>query len=326
MNKWILFAHQINPGSQNMRVKVWRNLKRYGAVLFKNTVYILPYSKEHEEMMQWLCKQIKDSGNDASLFITESYDEGQEAEIIKAFHEVSGKEYCSLSESCEALSKKIEQTERTEGLTEGTMRELQKKLREITKWYEEISKVDFFQAPQRSKAKNVIGSLQKKLEYTPNKFKEEVHMFGKTYHVKDFENKKWVTRKDVYIDRIASAWLIKSFIDKKAQFVFLQKNAKKPPQNTIPFDMYGSEFTHHGDDCTFETLVKAFQFKDAALQDIAEIVHDIDLKDGKYSREDAEGIERVIHGLCLTIKDDNARLKKGAELFDALYAFYSMEK
>jgi hypothetical protein len=87
--------------------------------------------------------------------------------------------------------------------------------------------------------------------------------------------------------------------------------------------MYGSEFTHHGEDCTFETLMKAFDLKDPALQSIAEIVHDIDLKDSKYGRKETEGIENIIRGLKQQQKDDAKLLEKGKEIFDVLYQYYT---
>ncbi|MCF6150305.1 MAG: chromate resistance protein [Candidatus Kuenenia sp.] len=326
MNKWILFSYHVARSSQSLRVKVWRLLKRYGAVLFKNTVYILPYSKEHEEMILWLCKNIKDSGGEASSFITESLDKEQDDEIIKTFQELCDREYCGLIETCESFIKKVERVESTQGLTESTVKGYRKKLLELTKMYAEIKKVDFFQSPQRVLAEKKLQRLQEKLEILPEKSGKEKSKLSKVYHVKDYLNKKWVTREDVYIDRIASAWFIKKFIDAKAQFVFVKKNARVLPKNTIPFDMYGSEFTHHGEDCTLEAFLKAFQINDVALQHIAEIVHDIDLKDEKYGREEAEGIERVIDGMCLKLKNDNARLEKGLETFDSLYAFYSKEK
>ena len=102
MNKWILLIHQIAHDSPNLRVKIWRNLKKHGAVLFKNAVYVLPHTNEHEEIMQWLCNQIKEGGSDASLFITESLDKKQDDEIMKSFHEICDKEYIALIEVCDA--------------------------------------------------------------------------------------------------------------------------------------------------------------------------------------------------------------------------------
>lgn len=155
--------------------------------------------------------------------------------------------------------------------------------------------------------------------------KEEVPVANKVYQKKDFLGKKWVTRKDIYIDRLASAWLIRRFIDSKAKFVFISKGENNLPKNTIPFDMYGAEFTHHGDACTFETLIRVFDLKDPALRPIAEIVHDIDLKDNKYNRKEADGIDQIITGVSQILNNDNKLLENGMEIFDALYHYYTIK-
>lgn len=326
MNKWILLTHQIAQDAPNLRVKVWRHLKKLGSVLFKNAVYLLPYTKEHEESMQWICKQIKDNGSDGSLFITESMDEKHNEEIIKTFQESCNKEYVSFTDQCNDVLKQIEQIEGTEGVTDRFGEDLKRKLSDIIKGTDEVAKIDFFHASQRDVLLKKIEFIHQKIEKWSKKMKEIVPMVSKVYQKKDFLGEKWVTRKDIFIDRIASAWLIRKCIDTKARFVFVSKGTKKAPRGTVPFDMYGSEFTHHGEDCTFETLVKVFGLKDPALQSIAEIVHDIDLKDNKYGRKEAEGISQIIIGLSKKLKNDNKLLEKGFEIFDALHQNYSSDK
>jgi len=299
-------------------------LKKHGAVLFKNAVYVLPYTNEHEEIMQWLCNQIKEGGSDASLFITESLDKKQDEEIIKSFHEICDKEYIALIEVCDAELKKITQREETEGISEGLVHEYKRKLNEILKSADDISKIDFFRAPHKEILLQKIASLQKTILKWAKTSEKEIKVTGKVYQIKDFSGKKWATRKDIFIDRIASAWLIRRFIDSKAGFIFSPKGEKT--KGAIPFDMYGAEFTHHGEDCTFETLMKAFDLKDPALQSIAEIVHDIDLKDNKYGRKEADGIAQIVTGLSQKLKDDNKLLEKGREIFDALYEYYVVRR
>ena len=323
MNKWILFIHQIAQNAPNLRVKVWRDLKKYGAALFKNAVYVLPYTKEYEEIMQWLCKHIKDSGSDASLFITESLDKKQDEEIVDAFNEACDKEYLVLSNACDTILKSIEQIEGTEGITDSLAHNLKKRLNVTIKSVKDLDRIDFFNAPQKEQVSKKIQLIRQKLEGWAKTTKREVSGINKTYQAADYAGKKWVTRRGVYIDRVSSAWLVRRFIDTKARFIFLPKSTDKTPKGAIPFDMYGAEFTHHGDDCTFETLIKAFGLKDAALAPIAEIVHDIDLKDDKYGRKEAEGLSQIITGLSQKLKDDNKLLEKGLEIFDALYQYYT---
>src|SRR6267378_1647237 len=135
----------------------------------------------------------------------------------------------------------------------------------------------------------------------------------------------WVTRRGVFVDRIASAWLIKRFIDQAARFKFVAPEGYSPRRSELRFDMFDAEYTHEGDRCTFETLLRRFELDDPALAEIAEIVHDIDLDDGKFGREDALGIKRVLAGIAATSPDDATRLERGAGLFDGLYAQTAQE-
>ena len=164
--------------------------KKHGAVLFKNAVYVLPHTNEHEEIMQWLCNQIKEGGSDASLFITESLDKKQDEEIIKSFHEICDKEYIALIEVCDAELKKITQREETEGISEGLVHEYKRKLNEILKSADDISKIDFFHAPQKEMLLQKIASLQKTILKWTKTSEKEIKVTGKVYQIKDFSGKK----------------------------------------------------------------------------------------------------------------------------------------
>ncbi len=130
----------------------------------------------------------------------------------------------------------------------------------------------------------------------------------------------------MHIDRIASAWAIRRFIDPDARFKFVPGRGYRPEPGELRFDMFEAEFTHQGDLCTFEVLLRRFHLQDAALHAIAQIVHDIDVKDGKYSRQDAPGIERIVTGVTLAKRDDEARLALGSEIFDGLYESFQRKK
>jgi hypothetical protein len=131
-------------------------------------------------------------------------------------------------------------------------------------------------------------------------------------------NRIWVTRRGIHIDRIASAWLIRRFVDPRARFRFVDPKAP-PRKGEVRFDMVGGDFSHEGDRCTFETLIARTGLTDRALTEVGEIVHDIDLKDDKFRRPEAPGIERLITGLALANPQDEARLERGLVLFDELY-------
>ncbi len=132
----------------------------------------------------------------------------------------------------------------------------------------------------------------------------------------------WVTRRDVHVDRIGSAWLIRRFIDPQATFKFVPAKGYRPRAGELRFDMFEAEFTHEGDRCTYEVLLARSGLKDTALAAIGEIVHDIDLKDGKFAREEASGIAHLIDGLAASGMQDAQRLERGGALFDDLYAYF----
>ena len=130
----------------------------------------------------------------------------------------------------------------------------------------------------------------------------------------------WVTRQNVFIDRIASAWLIRRFIDPAATFKFVSAASYRAEPSEMRFDMYEGEFTHVGDRCTFEVLLERFRLDDPALHAIGEIVHDIDLKDDKFRRAETPGVLAVIQGVALAAADDAARIERGSLVLDGVYS------
>ena len=136
----------------------------------------------------------------------------------------------------------------------------------------------------------------------------------------------WVTRADIHVDRIASAWLIRRFIDKRAKFKFVAPTGYRPRAAELRFDMYDAEFTHVGSDCTFQTLVRRFNLRDKALAAIGEIVHDVDFKDDQFGRPETAGVAAMIRAIAESTKDDPKRIERGLTLFDDLYAFFSKSK
>lgn len=138
----------------------------------------------------------------------------------------------------------------------------------------------------------------------------------------DLTGKTWVTRRGVKIDRIASAWLVRRFLDPAARFRFVDPAGNEKRRGELRFDMVGGDFTHEGDRCTFETLRKEARLDDPGLTPIAEIVHDIDLKDGKYGRPEASGVKQLLEGVLHAHAADEERLERGFALFDDLYASF----
>jgi hypothetical protein len=148
----------------------------------------------------------------------------------------------------------------------------------------------------------------------------------KTSGANALQGRVWVTRQGLHVDRIASAWLIRRFIDPQGRFKFVPAKGYVPQADEVRFDMFEAEFTHEGDRCTFEVLLARVGLADPALTTIGEIVHDIDLKDGKFGRDETSGIARLIEGVAMLSKDDGQRLERGATVFDDLYESFRRKR
>ena len=135
-------------------------------------------------------------------------------------------------------------------------------------------------------------------------------------------NSVWVTRTGVHVDRIASAWLIRQFIDPGMQLKFVPAKGYVPQPDELRFDMFDAEYTHEGDKCTFEVLLARADLHEPALHAIAEIIHDIDIKDGKFGREETAGMKTLIAGICFSTSIDEQRIARGASVFDDLYEYF----
>jgi hypothetical protein len=198
-------------------------------------------------------------------------------------------------------------------------------LRERLRWLKSdlarIVAIDFFGANGRETAEGLVAGMAARLD-RDTETTETTAVTGPGLPT----NRVWVTRQDVYVDRIASAWLIRRFIDPNARFKFVRAKKYEPQPEETRFDMFEAEFTHEGDRCTFEVLLARLEPRDDALAAIAEIVHDIDLKDAKFGREETGGIAHLATGLCHASKDDARRIELGADLFDNLYAYFGSRR
>jgi hypothetical protein len=190
------------------------------------------------------------------------------------------------------------------------------RLGRLRKRLDEIKAIDFFPAPGRRDSEAALRTLEDRLQPTRSTRDAKKH--------RDLVGRTWVTRRGIQIDRIASAWLVRRFVDPNARFRFVEaKGSQTSGPGEIRFDMVPGDFTHEGDLCTFETLVARTGLADPALSQIAGIVHDIDLKDGKFGHPDAPGIQRLLLGLVLSHPEDEDRLARGFALFDDLYRSFS---
>jgi hypothetical protein len=309
--RWLLLIHQLPPAPAYLRVKTARQLQKIGAVAVKNSVYVLPNTDSANESFAWLSKEIAGGGGEATL-CESSFVGGTSNEAVEAlFHAARGRDYQELADEIRSTIKMLGKSARIvdarRPATESALARFQRRLAEIVE-------LDFFGAPGREATASLLASLEERLRQTvaqapPPKEASPQRVKGAV----------WVTRKGVHVDRIASAWLIKRFIDQDAKLKFVPPKGYSPQNGELRFDMFEAEYTHEGDSCTFEVLARRFQISDAAVSAIAEVIHDIDVHDGKFGRAETPGVERLINGIALTQPDDEARIALGSQVFDALY-------
>jgi hypothetical protein len=313
--RWLLLIHQIPPKPNYFRVKIWRRLQRLGAVAVKNSVYVLPKSEQTQEDFQWLLREIVEGKGEASICEANFVDGLSNEQVEAQFQAARDLEYGEIASDGRKLAalvprrKAIDTALRAE--VGGEVAKLRRKLAAIVA-------VDFFGAPGRDAAEGIVGDLEARI--TGNKPVRPGAAVA--YRREDLSGKTWVTRRGIHVDRMASAWLIRRFIDPDARFKFVSPKGYKPLAGELRFDMFEAEFTHEGDHCSFEVLVARVGLDDAALKPIAEIVHDIDLKDGKFGRPETLGIDRVIAGIAMAHKEDETRRARASIVFDDLYEYF----
>ncbi len=314
--KWLFLVHQVRTPNSRERVKVWRLTKKVGALLYRNSVYVLPYGKERLEDFQWLCQQIRDSKGEASVFVSEAKDAAEDASLRRQFVENRGEEYRHLEKRISDFARQYEHPGSRPPSTAAQLKNVERKLRQMEDSFHDIRRTDFFEHPLGRK---IEASLQRlRTAISALEVRTRVAQIPLKHRDRsDFRGRAWATRPHIHIDRLCSAWLIKRFVDSKAKFVFAPE--EKLPKNAIPFDVFGAEFSHQGDRCTFETLLEVFRIRDKALSSLAELVHDIDLKDDKYGRPESAGLDLIVRSISDSLQDDAKTLEVGSQLLDALY-------
>jgi hypothetical protein len=322
---WLLLIHQLPPQPTNLRVRTWRKLQRLGAVSIKNSVYVLPFNEKTHEDFQWLKQEIESAGGEATIFRAGSLGGSTNNEVIKAFRQQRNEDYARLTAELDRLAGAIREQKRGGHLSSGRISNHEGELEKLHTELERIVATDFFVAANQAAAKAAFERCRKALRSSQTREADAVNSAaskGAALKLAEYQGRRWLTRRSLHIDRLASAWLIKRFVDKRPRFSFVAEG--QSIKGGIPFDMFGAELTHHNEDCTFETMLKKFRLQnDPALREIAEIVHDIDLKDNKFNRLEAAGLNATITGLAKLLKDDSKLLQQGVAIFDGLYAMFS---
>ena len=302
--RWLLLIHQLPARPLYLRAKVKRRLDRAGAVALKNSVYALPRSADAGQLAA-IAAEVTGSRGEAFVCEADFVGVGGEAALVASFRRSRAADYEKLVAGLRAAASAF----RRDALSLGSLRLSAARARQRLVRVQEI---DFFGAPGKPDAEGALSECERLLEAGRAEGRGR-RLRGRT----------WVTRRGVQVDRIAAAWLIRRFIDPRARFRFVNPHADEVRSGEIRFDMAGGEFTHEEDRCTFETLVRRCEVRDPGVGRIAQIVHDVDIKDGKFGRPEARGVEQVIHGLVAATPDDRARLDRGFALFDDLHRSFA---
>lgn len=306
---FLLLLVGVPPKPSSLRVRVWRRLRSLGAVPLKRSAYLLPDTAERYEDFQWLAQEIERDGGEATLIRVQQIENVSPAEVLRLFHDARDQDYKELAAR---YRKALQELERAK--TAAARARLLEESARLAKEHQRVRDIDFFDAPGGAEVRRLEEAIAMRTRRPESPRREA----PATLDLTTLRGRRWVTRPRPHVDRIASAWLIKRFIDPDAAFVFAPP-AEFPP-DAIPFDAPGVELTHHGEDCTFETLLKRARLRDRRLARLAEVVHEADLRDGKYPHEEARGIDVAIRALLAASPDDQHVLTQGMSLFEGLYA------
>lgn len=297
---WLLLTFSLPTKRASQRVAVWRKLQRYGAVPLGNSGYLLPNSATNQERFEWLATAIRRHAGEASVVKVQSIDNLSTPQLIGRFAEARAREYQEL------------------------IRELQKqaggprhkraasRVSRLRARFRDIVEIDFFNSPLQKRVEELLA----RADNSPAPDGTAAPIQPRTYL-----RRLWVTRPRPGIDRSASAWLIRRYIDKKARFTFAPE--ERVPAESVPFDMFRGGFGHRGEDCTFETLQKAFRIRDKKADVIGQMIHDADLLDEKFGRKEGFGVDGVLSGWAKQGLPDGELLERGMQLIEALYCSLS---
>lgn len=316
---WLLIFYSVPSSPVNNRVRIWRRLAKAGAVHLKGAVSMLPFSDEAYEFCQWLVSEVTSMHGEGAFVKADKIEMMKEEEIIALFVQQREKDHHLIEKKLGEIERKLDSIRKGSGVQNNKV--LSHSFNKLLREFEEVRKIDFFSsragAALEKKFKeleadirglSVASSIKQKFTVVPRR-------------IEDYQGRRWITRKKPFVDRMASAWLIRKFIDKKAAFRFIdEQDLEGLEDKSATFDIRGGEFTHIADMCTFEVLLKSFGFKNKPLQKIAAIVHELDIKDEKQKNSESSGIEEILIGIRKTAQNDEEALEKGVAVFEMLYA------
>jgi hypothetical protein len=308
-SRWLLLVHSVPPKPPYLRAKVMRRLTQLGALALKRSAYLLPGTEEALEDFQWLRQEIRDEGGDAWIVEGRFVAGFRDEEVRENFRATRVSDYRALAAEARALLDRLRDGTAGQGnpAVDADRRRLVRRL-------EAVRRIDFFEADGRNEVEALMSTIDRLSDGTsrpPAQVPDRDELRGRT----------WITRTGVKVDRMASAWLIRRFIDPAGTFVFVTPDNPTQIPKALRFDMFEGEFTHDANRCTFEVLLGVSgRAADRGLAAIAQIVHDIDLRDDRFQRSETAGVAALVNGIVARFDDDHRRIEESMHIFDALYA------
>lgn len=311
---WLMLVASLAGEQGALRIRVWRSLKALGAASVRDGVYLLPDRDGLRSEFEELRAEVRAGGGAAYLFTLPDVCREDATSFRTLFDRSS--EYADLLRAIEEF---------VAGVAERMEAEGRRALRQIKRDFASIEATDFFSTPARGDALAAIRDAE--AAFTRAFSPEEPSAIRATIPARDsaeFRGRTWATRRRMWVDRVASAWLVQRFIDPDARFLWLRHPDDCPP-TAIGFDFDGAAFTHIEDLVTFEVLVESFALKgDAPLARIGTIVHQLDV--GGPRVPEAAGIEAMLTGARERCADDDDLLAHVSRVFDDLYTAFSQAR
>lgn len=304
---WLLLIVSLPTRKSTARMRIWRALKSLGSAALRDGAYLLPLGAEQEAAFNDIAHQAAAAGGRAHLLRVTGASRRQSEEFERLFDRSA--DYAALLEQVADFRKSLTRIEEAAR---------KRRLAALHRAHEAIARSDFFPGAAQRQARRALKQAEAAASPgEPRKTGRAIRRLDR----REFRGKTWATRRGLWVDRMASAWLILRFIDTEARFLWL-KHAKDCPRQAVGFDFDGARFTHVQDCVTFETLLVSFGLEDdPALAKLAAIVHFLDV--GGVPVPDAAGVERVLSGARRRCRNDNELLAAARDIFDSLYAGYS---
>lgn len=308
-----MLIHQIPAKPTYLRAKTWRRLQQVGAIPIKQAVYVMPDTEQNLEDLGWIAKEITDRGGDAVILNASFIGGLTDNQVVELFKKARRKNYEKILTEAQTLLHSYN-TEETNDLL---LSDCKNALKRLIKSFNKTVNIDFFPVVEQSQTEAYLTEMETIF------YRHSANGVAQAVGDKTLSGYTWVTKCNVYVDRMASAWFIKRFVDTEASFKFIEETRYQPKGKELRYDMQEAEYTHQEELCTFEVLVNTFCPDDRGLQQIAKLVHDIDLKDDMFELPETSGIQAVLDAIVVTNNDDAKRIEQAGALLDGLMINYT---